>query len=177
MLSARLIASIASGISALVVMYYAWNAEDVLRWFLGVLLFLAGVLFIISYVHARKHALTEIEASTLTPPPPAESAYQPPLLGDLLLHKYQCISPESLQQALELQKGTTKQLGDILLETGMVHPNDLKRALEDQEKYKYVPWFNEAWAYRRYQTQRIVYHGGKSLEDEAEHAESTPAPE
>ena len=52
-------------------------------------------------------------------------------LGDLLLAA-EAITPEELDKALSLQKGTGKRLGDVLLEHGFITEATLINALSEQ---------------------------------------------
>ena len=52
-------------------------------------------------------------------------------LGEILL-EMGVVTPEELQEALVLQKTKNKRLGDLLVEEGYIQPDDLIRAMADQ---------------------------------------------
>ncbi len=62
-----------------------------------------------------------------------------PLLGELLVHKYQAITERQLQEALTEQRARGGRLGQILVAMGLVEYEQIAEALEDQLSYG-DPW-------------------------------------
>lgn len=58
-------------------------------------------------------------------------------LGQILLEKG-LITPEQLEEALKIQSETKKYLGEILIEKGFVSKEDVLNALTEQSKAKYI---------------------------------------
>ncbi len=58
-------------------------------------------------------------------------------IGEILI-EMGCLTPESLNEALEHQKTRNERLGDILIELGYVQPEDLTRALAEQFEMEIV---------------------------------------
>ena len=52
-------------------------------------------------------------------------------LGQILI-KTGLITPEQLAKALEVQKGTTKRIGEVLVEIGLLTEKDIAAALSKQ---------------------------------------------
>ncbi|MGL5081726.1 MAG: hypothetical protein ACRC8A_09590 [Microcoleaceae cyanobacterium] len=52
-------------------------------------------------------------------------------LGQILVQK-QLVSTDQLYEALSLQISCSKKLGEILLESGTIHEQDLRQALKEQ---------------------------------------------
>ena len=53
-------------------------------------------------------------------------------LGDMLIEE-QIITDEQLSDALEKKKGTTKRLGEVLVELGYTRPASYSQALNDKK--------------------------------------------
>jgi type IV pilus assembly protein PilB len=60
-----------------------------------------------------------------------------PHLGAVLLQS-KLLRPEQLDRALEIQRGTGKRLGEILIELGFLYEQDISRALANQSGLKYI---------------------------------------
>jgi hypothetical protein len=72
------------------------------------------------------------------PAPERDSNVLVPMLGALLVYKYQFIKEWQLDKALELQRKQRRQrrrLGDILLEMAVVTRSQLRMALDYQDAY------------------------------------------
>ena len=66
---------------------------------------------------------------------PARAEPFVPMLGALLVYKYQALTEEQLEHALEQQRKEGKnrrRLGEILLDMGLVSSAELRKALEYQ---------------------------------------------
>jgi hypothetical protein len=58
-----------------------------------------------------------------------------PLLGALLVYKYHLLTEEELEQALEVQRSqgtSTRRIGGVLLDMGLISSADLQKALDYQ---------------------------------------------
>lgn len=55
--------------------------------------------------------------------------------GDMLIEE-QIITDEQLSDALEKKKGTTKRLGEVLVELGYTNETDIAKALSSQLDWK-----------------------------------------
>ncbi len=76
------------------------------------------------------------EAATVDASPVESSEPLVPMLGALLVYRYQALSEGQLQRALEQQRREGRDrrlLGEILLEMGYVSPAQLRKALEYQQ--------------------------------------------
>ncbi len=67
-----------------------------------------------------------------------------PLLGELLVHRYGVITERQLAAALVGQSGTTKRLGEVLREMGLIDARVLETALAYQRTYR-DPWRGGPW--------------------------------
>ncbi len=61
------------------------------------------------------------------------SGNESPLLGELLVYKYQLITEAQLTKALARQRGTSQKLGEVLIEMGLVTAGQIAIALADQQ--------------------------------------------
>src|SRR5919197_4246810 len=60
-----------------------------------------------------------------------------PHLGAVLLQS-RLLRPEQLDRALEVQRGSGKRLGEVLIELGFLYEQDISRALANQGGLKYL---------------------------------------
>ena len=109
---------------------HAWTNENTSLWWVGGVTLLTGVLLVLSGLYVRSQPK----------PPPAPSEEEEseplvPLLGALLVYKYQLISHAQLQGALEEQRRSTRLIGEILVEQGVVTEGQLQAALAHQQSY------------------------------------------
>jgi len=58
-----------------------------------------------------------------------------PMLGEMLIH-YDRLSRDDLNRALDQQRGTTKRLGQVLVEMALITPSVLHDMLEEQRSRK-----------------------------------------
>ncbi len=120
-----------------VVFGHAWTAEGEELWWLGALTFLSGVLFLLS--SGLLSAATAEEVALVIRPrgsPEGDGVHR--LLGRLMVDRYQFITEGQLKEALARQRGTTRRLGEILLDMGLITVLDLRRVLEDQRLGSYL---------------------------------------
>ena len=105
----------------------------VLGW-AGGLVLLTGVGLITSAVRrrGRGHGTAISSRQSLSAALPELSA---PLLGELLVGRAM-ISRLDLSKALASQQGTSKHLGEILVEMGLITAEELTRVVEEQHVYR-----------------------------------------
>jgi hypothetical protein len=128
---------------------HAWTSEHGHLWWVGAVTLLSGVLLVLSGLYSRRHIPPEpvhessgegddTEAST---PRGLHSVTldEPlvPLLGALLVYKFQYITHRELNTALEeqLEGGKKRRLGDILVAKGLLSAEQLQEALDHQATY------------------------------------------
>jgi len=120
---------------------HAWAKSYALSWWIGSLSVLAGVLLVLSTVRASSRAAREAQEEGLGVRPGqlwGEREPLVPLLGALLVYKYQALTQEQLARALEEQlreDRRSRRLGEILLEMQMVTESQLAEALDHQRLY------------------------------------------
>jgi hypothetical protein len=122
----------------------AWIGEHVALYFVGWIGLLTGSALVLSGCLA--HAISDATSRGAAPPqrtsgrrrrqtPVEEHKSVVPLLGELLVHKYEVITQQQLNRALEQQLREHKSkpcLGVVLVGMGLVTPAQLQQALEDQ---------------------------------------------
>ena len=109
---------------------HAWTNENMSLWVVGGVTLLTGVLLVLSGLYVRSQPKPR-------PAPSEEEEGEPlvPLLGALLVYKYQLISHAQLQHALEEQRRSTRLIGEILVNQGAVTEEQLQVALAHQQSY------------------------------------------
>jgi len=109
------------------------GGSTVLGWAGGSSL-LTGILLVVSALRHRERRLGSVTSSACTHP--AMSAeMSAPLLGELLVGRAM-ISRLDLSKALASQQGTSKRLGDVLIEMGLITAQELTRVMEEQRVYR-----------------------------------------
>jgi hypothetical protein len=96
------------------------------------------MLLILSGLYARSRP-PGATPDFVAPPEPHPAGQEPlvPLLGALLVYKYQRISHEQLEEALDRQReerGRWRLIGEILVDMGAVAPSDVEEALVYQRE-------------------------------------------
>ena len=113
---------------------HAWTNEDTPLWWVGAITLLVGTLLVLSGVYARSHP-SEVRPEVIAQEEPA-SAREPliPLLGAILVYKYQFITQKQLQQALseQMHAAPRRRLGEILVLKGLLTAAQLEEALTFQ---------------------------------------------
>lgn len=109
---------------------HAWTNDNMSLWVVGGVTLLTGVLLVLSGLYVRSQAV-ELPA----PSTGEEREELVPLLGALLVYKYQLISHAQLQRALEEQRRSTRLIGEILVEQRLVTEEQLQTALAHQQSY------------------------------------------
>ncbi len=116
---------------------HAWTHESAPLWWVGAITLLVGILLVLSGWYARAHprgitpevALREETAEGREP--------LVPLLGAVLLYKYQRITQQQLNEALGKQRKEKhkRRVGEILLAMKAVTRSQLQEALEYQQSF------------------------------------------
>ncbi len=134
---ARVVVGLILGAAGGVAFGHAWTSESAPWWWVGAISLLAGILLLLSGMYARSRppgASPEFMARDEVPGPQEPLV---PLLGALLVYKYQRISHRQLDQALERQRkerGTRQLIGEILVHMGAVTQADVEAALAYQRQ-------------------------------------------
>ncbi len=116
----------------------AWAQESAWFWALGTVALVGGLLLVLSAVYARRRPRLPKEKEAT---PPEEVGQQRdilvPLLGALLIYKYQLISHGQLNEALAEQRKSKprRRLGQILLDRKLITRTQLDRALAHQREH------------------------------------------
>jgi hypothetical protein len=103
---------------------------------------LLGVLLVLSSLRAPRPR-PRTGASAAAPPPQQWVDWQQtavPRIGTILIDKYGFITPGELERALEVQKGSSQRLGEILVGMGVLSPRDLEMALDYQRSLQRRSW-------------------------------------
>jgi hypothetical protein len=118
-----------------VAMGHAWTSESTPWWAVGGMTLMVGVLMVLSGVYARSHPRGVIPHVIVTEE--ASEAREPsmPLLGALLVYKYQLITHRQLREALEEQRKAVprRRLGEILVLKGLITVRELEETLSFQQ--------------------------------------------
>lgn len=114
---------------------HAWTSESTPWWAVGGTTLMVGILMVLSGVYARSHPRGIVPQVVITQEPAETREPSMPLLGALLVYKYQVITHRQLRQALEEQKKTTprRRLGEILVLKGLITVRELEEALSFQQ--------------------------------------------
>lgn len=114
---------------------HAWTNDRGPMWWVSGITLLSGILLLLSGLYARSHPPGVKADVVFRDEPPEQQEAVVPLLGALLVYKYHLITQEQLNEALEEQRGSSRRIGEILLEKGLITESELKRALEYQRSY------------------------------------------
>jgi len=131
----RVLIGLALAATAGVSFGHAWTEERNSLWWVGAVTLLAGVLLMLSALYARSEA-KEIATSLAE----ASESVRPrerlvPLLGALLVYKYQLITHQQLAAAIEEQRKDKRLLGQILRAQGLITEGQLQEALAYQRGF------------------------------------------
>jgi hypothetical protein len=111
----------------------AWTGGGRILWWTGAITLLAGASLVTSGARRRTRPLAT-RASLLTGPS-ARAELPAPLLGELLI-KRAMISGAELSEALVLQQGTSKKLGEVLIAMKVITADELAQVMEEQRVYR-----------------------------------------
>lgn len=117
---------------------YAWTREYTPLWWVGAITLLVGALLLLSVRYTRTQPAGVVQHIAVPLAPTEEPEPVVPLLGAVLVYKYQRISHEQLNQALEQQRRETqprRRLGEILLAMGVITRSQLEEALAYQHTH------------------------------------------
>jgi len=114
---------------------HAWTNESLPWWGVGGITLLVGLLLVLSGLYARSRP-PGVTPEVVVPEGTREDQ-EPlvPLLGALLVYKYQLITHKQLREALEEQRKTVprRRLGEILVLKGLITLRELEEALAFQQ--------------------------------------------
>ncbi len=122
-----------------VVFGHAWTREYAPFWWVGAISLLTGILLVLSALYARSRP-PGVTPEVLMREELAEGR-EPlvPLLGALLLYKFQRITQRQLNESLARQRKQAgkdrRRVGEILLAMGAITPGQLVEALEHQRSF------------------------------------------
>jgi len=117
---------------------HAMTGESTMLWIIGGVCLVTGVaLAAAGLTSSRRRVQSLLRRKPRAPAPEQSRDPTVPMLGALLVYKYQVITEAQLQRALEQQhkakrKGRNMMLGEVLLEMGMVKEPQLRAALDYQ---------------------------------------------
>ncbi len=119
----------------------AWSERTVLSWATGLFSLVCGTTAVIMGIR-RNPAPQELRQYRPPEQRPGWGNQKDralPLLGELLVHKYQVLTEKQLQEALTLQRERGGRLGRIIVAMGWAKYDQIAEALEDQLSYG-DPW-------------------------------------
>ena len=130
----RVVVGLILGAVGGVVFGHAWTERSAPLWWVGAITVLTGVLLILSGLYARSRPPGVTPEFALREGPPSGQEPLVPLLGALLLYKYQCITQRQLNDALARQRRerNKRRLGEILVSMEAITRRQLEEALEYQ---------------------------------------------
>ena len=135
----QVLVGIALGMLAGLAFQKAMVTSHSVFWWAGAVCLLIGGAAVVSAITGaarRRERLNLLRAAESADSEPRDPTM--PMLGALLVYKYQIISEGQLQRAMELQRKHTRKgrhllLGQVLSEMGLVTPSQLDEALEYQQ--------------------------------------------
>jgi hypothetical protein len=132
---ARVVMGLILGAVGGVAFGHAWTNNSAPWWWVGGVSLLGGVLLLLSGLYARSHPPGVTPDIVVREAAPSEQDFVVPLLGALLIYKYQCLTHRQLDEALQEQRqqGANRRLiGQILVDKGAITAAQLDTALEHQ---------------------------------------------
>ncbi len=118
---------------------HAWTREYAPFWWVGAITLLTGILLVLSGLYARTRPPGTTPEVLMREELAEGREPVVPLLGAVLLYKYQRITQRQLNEALEQQRKETgenrRRLGEILLAMGAITRRQLDEALEHQRVF------------------------------------------
>lgn len=114
---------------------HAWTNESLPWWGVGGITLLVGLLLVLSGVYARSRPPDIIPQVIVTEETPEAREPLVPLLGALLVYKYELITHKQLREALDEQRKMVprRRLGEIFVLRGMITLRELEEALAFQQ--------------------------------------------
>jgi len=132
---ARVVMGLILGAVGGVAFGHAWTNSSAPWWWVGAISLLGGVLLLLSGLYARSRPPGVTPDIVVRQEHPNEQEVVVPLLGALLIYKYQCLTHRELDEALREQReqGPGRRLiGQILVDMGAITTAQLDTALEHQ---------------------------------------------
>lgn len=129
---ARVVLGLALAATAGVAFGQAWENQRTSMWGLGGVALATGVVLIVTGLRTRRPVLPLKVEEEEPERPRAEEEKLMPMLGALLVYKFQWVSEHQLAVALEKQRKTKQRLGEMLVEAGLITEAQLRKALEYQ---------------------------------------------
>jgi hypothetical protein len=132
---ARVVMGLILGALGGVAFGHAWTNSSAPWWWVGAISLLGGVLLLLSGLYARSRPPGVTPDIVVREAAQSEQELVVPLLGALLIYKYQCLSHRQLDEALQEQRqqGPNRRLiGQILVDRGVITTAQLDTALEHQ---------------------------------------------
>jgi hypothetical protein len=111
-----------------------------LHWGAGGSGLVLGIALVLSSLRAPRRRAA---AKAAVPPPQQWVEWQQtavPRIGTILMDKYGFITQGELDRALEIQKGSSQRLGEILVGMGVLSERDLEMALDYQRSLQRKSW-------------------------------------
>lgn len=114
---------------------HAWTNESLPWWGVGGITLLVGLLLVLSGLYARSQPPGVTPQVVIPEETPEAQEAVVPLLGALLVYKYQLITHKQLRDALEEQRKAVprRRLGEILVLKGLITLRELEDALAFQQ--------------------------------------------
>jgi hypothetical protein len=133
---ARVVIGLILGAAGGVAFGHAWTSASGPWWWVGAISLLTGLLLLLSGLYARSRPPGVTPEFVAQEQAPAAQEPLVPLLGALLVYKYQRISHTTLEKALERQRteANRRRLGEILISMEAVTRSDLEEALRYQRE-------------------------------------------
>ena len=132
----RVLVGLALATTGGVVFGHAWTTAYSPWWWVGAITLLTGLLLVLSAIYARSRPEgSAVPKLTLPEKPADDPGPTVPLLGALLVYKYQFISQQQLNRALEEQRKQRKDkrlLGELLVESRLITAAQLREVLDFQ---------------------------------------------
>ncbi len=131
----RVVVGLALAASGGAAIGHAWTNESTPWWGIGGTTLMVGVLLVLSGLYARSRPQGLLPHVIITEEPTGGREPSVPLLGALLVYKYQVITHRQLREALDEQKKTAprRRLGEILVLKGLITVGELEEALSFQQ--------------------------------------------
>jgi hypothetical protein len=131
---ARVVIGLMLGTAGGIAFGHAWTSESGPWWWVGAISLLTGILLLLSGLYARSRPPGVTPEFVAQEQAPAAQEPLVPLLGALLVYKYQRISHGTLEKALERQRteANRRRLGEILVSMEAVTRSDVEEALTYQ---------------------------------------------
>ena len=132
---ARVVLGLGLGTAGGIAFGHAWTHESAPLWWVGAISLLTGILVLLSGLYARSRPPGATPDFVAQEESPAVQEPLVPLLGALLVYKFQRITHGQLEEALARQRKERKnrrRVGEILMAMEAISRTQLEEALEYQ---------------------------------------------